>query len=82
MALQKAGVKGRLCKGGLPFILILATPPASAITQHRRAAMVATHMNQKKKEKSDIRIRRKIRTITISPKKRKRLCITGNNKKC
>jgi hypothetical protein len=79
---MKGRGKGGVARAAQPFILTLATPPASAITQHRRAAMAANHMNQKKKEKSYIRTVEKTRTITISMRKRKRLRITGNNKKC
>jgi hypothetical protein len=62
--------------------LTLAGVAAPARHASNRAAMVATHMNQKKKEKSDIRTDEKTRTITISPRRRNRLRMTGNNKKC
>ncbi len=41
--LVKAGAKGGVARGGLPHVLTLETPPASAITQQNRAVMVSCH---------------------------------------
>jgi hypothetical protein len=55
-------------------IVILTLAGVSAPARHasNRAVMAANHMNQKEKEKSDIRTNEKTHTITISPRRRNR----------